>query len=83
MAEPLTINLEPDDEGYARIARRFSEDILAGVQGKRRKANARNMLVQIAKIAGLLRVNDPAVLARFLVALEQNETDAIMPKVRE
>lgn len=73
-----TINLEPDAEGYARIARRLSEQVLEDVKSKRQQAD-RGLLVQIVKIAGKLRVDDPSVLARLIVALEQNENTAIMP----
>ncbi len=73
-----TINIEPDAEGYARIARRLSEQILADVKAKR-QSDDRAILVQIAKIAGRLRVSDPEVMARCLGALEQNENAAIMP----
>ena len=72
------ISLEPTIEGYARIARKFSEVILDDVR-KARKADDRALLVQIVKIAGKLRVDDPEVMARFIVALEQNENVAIMP----
>lgn len=78
-ADSGVINLEPDNEGYARIARRFSEQILDDVRTKRR-TDDRALLVQIVKISGLLREKDPDVLARLIVALEQNESDAIMPR---
>lgn len=73
-----TINIEPDTEGYARIARRLSEQVLEDVGSRRRQAD-RGLLVQIVKIAGKLRVDDPSVLARLIVALEQNESAPIMP----
>lgn len=73
------IDLTPTDEGYGRIARRMSEDILADVKQSRKSAD-RALLVQLVKIAGHLRVNDPRVMARLIVALEQNESAAIMPE---
>ena len=74
-----TINIEPDAEGYAKIARRFSEQILDDVKSIKRQRADRDLLVQIVKIAGKLRVDDPSVMARLIVALEQNEPTPIMP----
>ena len=73
-----TIDLTPTSEGYAVMARQFSESILGDVR-KARTNDDRALLVQIMKIAGQLRVDDPNTLARLLVALEQNESVAIMP----
>lgn len=74
-----TITLEPTTEGYARIARRFSESILGDVK-RARQNDSRAMLVQTVKIAAHLAQTDKSALARFIVALEQNERAAIMPE---
>lgn len=71
----LSINLEPTSEGYARIARRFAENILSDVR-KARQSDDRALLVETLKIAAHIEKSD---LARLIVALEQNETVAIMP----
>ena len=71
-----TINLEPTSEGYARVARRFSETILSDVR-KARQNDSRSLLVETLKIAAHIEKHD---LARLVVALEQNENVAIMPE---
>ncbi len=70
-----TISLEPDSEGYARLARQFAEVILADVKKSRQSAD-RSLLVETLKIAAHI---EKPVLARLIVALEQDEAVAIMP----
>lgn len=70
-----TINLEPTSEGYARIGRRLAEQVLSDVR-KARQTDDRALLVEVLKIAAHIEKRD---LARLVVALEQNESVAIMP----
>jgi len=73
------IDLTPTAEEYAVIARRIAEDIISDVP--RRRTNAvRNLASQLIRLGGhLARTHNDSILARLLVALEQNEAPPIMP----
>ena len=66
------IDITPTPEGYARIGHRFAAQIIGDIR-LRRQADDRALLVEVMKVAGMLAQSNPTILARLLVAIEQDE----------